>query len=176
MSSGADRLSDGRREHHHPHLVRCGYSMDQSQRRLKVWSGPSDQSHEGQSWPERPVGDSPGKPPLRTSGCPGRSPARGRDLTLRKRILCDPSIRWETIAGTAGIATASEPWNTGKFVGQKAPFKPMDIWALRVRLQMESRVRELALFIDLRIDRELRGCDHAALKPSLGGRHGSRPP
>ena len=39
-----------------------------------------------------------------------------------------------------------EPWNKGKIVGQKAPFKVKDIWALRVRLQMESRVRELALF------------------------------
>jgi len=28
---------------------------------------------------------------------------------------------------------------------KKAPFKLKDIWALRVRLQMESRVRELAL-------------------------------
>jgi hypothetical protein len=40
-----------------------------------------------------------------------------------------------------------EPWNKGKIVGQKAPFKVKDIWALRVRLQLEDRVRELALFI-----------------------------
>ena len=39
-----------------------------------------------------------------------------------------------------------EPWNKGKIVGQKAPFKLKDIWALRVRLQMANRVRELALF------------------------------
>ena len=43
-------------------------------------------------------------------------------------------------------ATYREPWNKGKIVGQKAPFKLRDIWALRVRLQMENRVRELALF------------------------------
>jgi hypothetical protein len=48
--------------------------------------------------------------------------------------------------GTAGTATHGEPWNQGKIVGQKAPFKLKDIWALRVRLQMEGRVRELALF------------------------------
>lgn len=47
---------------------------------------------------------------------------------------------------TAGNANHREPWNKGKIVGQKAPFKPKDIWALRVRLQMEGRVRELALF------------------------------
>jgi integrase len=56
-----------------------------------------------------------------------------------------------------------EPWNKGKIVGQKAPFKLKDIWALRVRLQMESRVRELALF-NLGIDSKLRGCDLVGLK------------
>lgn len=38
-----------------------------------------------------------------------------------------------------------------------------DIWALRVRLQMEGRVRELALF-NLGIDSKLRGCDLVNLK------------
>jgi len=46
-----------------------------------------------------------------------------------------------------------------------APFKLKlkDIWALRIRLQMEGRVRELALF-NLGIDSKLRGCDLVALK------------
>ena len=65
--------------------------------------------------------------------------------------------------GTAGNATHREPWNKGKIVGQKAPFKPKDIWALRVRFQMEHRVRELALF-NLGIDSKLRGCDLVALR------------
>jgi hypothetical protein len=30
---------------------------------------------------------------------------------------------------------AQEPWNKGKLIGQKAPFKPNEIWAIRVRLQ-----------------------------------------
>lgn len=60
-------------------------------------------------------------------------------------------------------AARREPWNKGKIVGQKAPFKLKDIWALRVRLQMEHRVRELALF-NLGIDSKLRGCDLVALK------------
>ena len=55
------------------------------------------------------------------------------------------------------------PWNKGKIVGQKAPFKLKDIWALRVRLQMQGRVRELALF-NLGIDSKLRGCDLVALR------------
>lgn len=65
--------------------------------------------------------------------------------------------------GTAGNAAHRDPWNKGKVVGQKAPFKLKDIWALRVRLQMEGRVRELALF-NLGIDSKLRGCDLVSLK------------
>ena len=44
---------------------------------------------------------------------------------------------------TAGNADHREPWNKGRIVGQKAPFKLKDIWALHVRLQIEGRVREL---------------------------------
>ena len=65
--------------------------------------------------------------------------------------------------GTSGNATRREPWNKGRIVGQKAPFKLRDIWALRVRLQTNGRVRELALF-NLGIDSKLRGCDVVALK------------
>lgn len=62
-----------------------------------------------------------------------------------------------------GNSIQREPWNKGKIVGQKAPFKPKDIWALRVRLQMQGRIRELAL-LNLGIDSKLRGCDLVALK------------
>lgn len=30
------------------------------------------------------------------------------------------------------------PWNKGKLVGQKAPLKVKDIWAIRVRLQIQA--------------------------------------
>lgn len=40
--------------------------------------------------------------------------------------------------GTADNTAHREPWNKGKIVGQKAPFKLKDIWALRIRLQMEA--------------------------------------
>jgi hypothetical protein len=60
-------------------------------------------------------------------------------------------------------AVHRQPWNKGTIVGQKALFKLRDIWALRVRLQMESRVRELAFF-NLGIDSKLRGCDLVSLK------------
>jgi len=49
----------------------------------------------------------------------------------------------ESIMGSVANAVHREPWNKGKIVGQKAPFKLKDIWALRVRLQMEGLAREL---------------------------------
>jgi len=60
-------------------------------------------------------------------------------------------------------AAHREPWNKGKIVGQKAPFKVKDVWALRAYLKVDSRVRELALF-NLGIDSKLRGCDLVGLK------------
>ena len=60
-------------------------------------------------------------------------------------------------------AAHREPWNKGKIVGQKAPFKIKDIWALRVRLQIDRRLRELALF-NLGIVSKLRGCDLVSLR------------
>src|SRR3954463_5749154 len=55
------------------------------------------------------------------------------------------------------------PWNKGKLAGQKAPLKVKDIWAIRVRLQIQARTRDLALF-DLGIDSKLRGCDLVKLR------------
>ena len=56
-----------------------------------------------------------------------------------------------------------DAWNKGKLVGQKAPFKLKEIWAIRVRLEMQGRLRELALF-DLGIDSKLRACDLVSLR------------
>jgi hypothetical protein len=62
-----------------------------------------------------------------------------------------------------GDAIHRELWDKGKIVGQKAPFKPKEIWSLRVRFQMEGRMREPAL-LNLGIDSKLRECDLVALK------------
>jgi integrase len=59
--------------------------------------------------------------------------------------------------------TIREPWNKGKLVGQKAPFKLKEIWAIRVRLQLANRHRDLALF-NLAIDSKLRACDLLKLR------------
>ncbi|WP_425348302.1 hypothetical protein [Vreelandella janggokensis] len=55
------------------------------------------------------------------------------------------------------------PWNKGKLVGQKAPLRLRDIWAIRVRLQLTKKTRDLALF-NLAIDSKLRGCDLVNLR------------
>ena len=56
-----------------------------------------------------------------------------------------------------------EPWNKGKLVGQKSPLKLKDVWAIRVRLQIANRVRDLALF-DLALDSKLRACELVKLR------------
>ena len=61
------------------------------------------------------------------------------------------------------ISPAKVPWNKGKIVGQKAPLKLKDIWAIRIRLQLGHRTRELALF-DLGLDSKLRACDLVRLR------------
>lgn len=58
-----------------------------------------------------------------------------------------------------------EPWNKNKLVGQKAPFKLQQIFAIRARLEISDQVRNLALF-NLAIDSKLRGCDLVSLKVS----------
>jgi site-specific recombinase XerC len=50
------------------------------------------------------------------------------------------------------------PWNKGKLIGQKSPLKLKEIWAIRIRLQLDNRRRDLALF-NLAIDSKLRACD-----------------
>jgi len=55
-------------------------------------------------------------------------------------------------------------------------FKLKEIWAIRIRLQIANRARELALF-NLAVDSKLRGCDLVALRVgnvTHGGRAASR--
>ncbi len=66
-----------------------------------------------------------------------------------------------TIPTFVGFAKAS--WNKGRLIGQKRPLKPKEVWSIRVRLQLEGRKRDLALF-NLAIDSKLRGCDLVSLQ------------
>lgn len=54
-------------------------------------------------------------------------------------------------------------WRKGRIVGQKRPPQPTQVWAIRVRLEIAHRARELALF-NLAVDSKLRGCDLVRLK------------
>ncbi len=54
-------------------------------------------------------------------------------------------------------------WNKGKLVGQKPRLKLKEIWAIRIRLQISKRIRDLALF-NLAIDSKLRACDLMKLR------------
>jgi integrase len=77
---------------------------------------------------------------------------------------------------SVGAGSTREPWNKGKLVGQKAPLKLKDIWAIRVRLQISGCARDLALF-NLAIDSKLRACDLVRLRVrdvAHGERIGSR--
>ncbi len=59
---------------------------------------------------------------------------------------------------TPTTAIHRAPWNKGKLIGQKLPLKLPAVWAIRTRLQMAGKARELALF-NLAIDSKLRSCD-----------------
>ncbi|CAG9191424.1 Integrase family protein [Paraburkholderia tropica] len=68
------------------------------------------------------------------------------------------------------------PWNKGKLTGQKPPLKLREIWAIRIRLQLASKTRDLAMF-NLAIDSKLRACNLTKLRVSdicLGSQVASR--
>ena len=72
-----------------------------------------------------------------------------------------------------------EPWNKGKLVGQKLPLKLKDIWAVRIRLQIADRVRDLALFEPGHRQQasgmrpgEIAGTGRGPQRASRGPRHG----
>lgn len=58
-----------------------------------------------------------------------------------------------------------KPWNKGKLIGQKLPLTMQEIWSIRMHLQTDGNLRDLALF-NLAIDSKLRACDLLALRVS----------
>lgn len=83
-----------------------------------------------------------------------------RKIRSRLRFPFQPEIVMESVSNRSITNT---PWNKGKLVGQKAPLRLKDIWAIRVRLQLARRTRELAMF-NLAIDSKLRACDLVKLR------------
>ena len=68
-----------------------------------------------------------------------------------------------TATPSTTAASKQVPWNKGKIVGAKPPLRPKHVWSIRTKLQVEGRMRDLALF-NLAIDSKLRGCDVVSLK------------
>lgn len=66
-------------------------------------------------------------------------------------------------ANLPAIRVRRPAWNKGRIVGQKRPLLPKHVWAIRVRLEISERLRDLASF-NLAIDSKLRGCDLVKLK------------
>ncbi len=64
------------------------------------------------------------------------------------------------------------PWNKGKLTGQKPPLKLNEVWAIRIRLQISNKTRDLALF-NLALDSKLRSCNLVKIKVSDVA-HGTR--
>jgi hypothetical protein len=56
-----------------------------------------------------------------------------------------------------------QPWNKGKLIGAKPPLRASHVWSIRMKLQLEKRTRDLALF-NLAIDSKLRSCDVVAMR------------
>lgn len=57
------------------------------------------------------------------------------------------------------------PCAGARTTGAKLALKPVQVWGIRIRLQVGLKARDLALF-DLALDSKLRGCDLVALKVS----------
>ncbi len=55
--------------------------------------------------------------------------------------------------------------NKQRLHGQKPPLKPRQVWAIRTRLEIQAKRRDLAL-LNLAIDSKLRSCDLVALRDS----------
>jgi integrase len=71
----------------------------------------------------------------------------------------------------ASVTTSKVPWNKGKLLGSKPPLQVKQVWAIRTKLQVEHRLRDLAMF-NLAIDSKLRGCDLVSLKVEDVAPHG----
>jgi integrase len=68
-----------------------------------------------------------------------------------------------TVNEISAVTARRRPWNRGKLIGPKPPLRPKHVWAIRTRLQLAGRTRDLALF-NLAIDSKLRGCDVVSLR------------
>ena len=62
-------------------------------------------------------------------------------------VLQQPWGPYHAIEHAHQAVGRQKPWNKGKLVGPTPPFKLKEIWAIRIRLQIAGRIRDLALFM-----------------------------
>ncbi len=86
-------------------------------------------------------------------------------------FLEDKETIMQTLQEPDSAPIGRVPWNKGKAIGPKPPLQPRHVWAIRTRLQISGRTRDLALF-NLAIDSKLRGCDVVSLKVDDVAPHG----
>ena len=77
----------------------------------------------------------------------------------------------QTLNESTITSNGHRPWNKGKLIGPKPPLQARHVWAIRTRLQLARRIRDLALF-NLAIDSKLRGCDVVSVKVEDVAPHG----
>lgn len=56
-------------------------------------------------------------------------------------------------------------WNKSRIIGQKRLLQLSHIWGIRIRLKLEGKLRDLALF-NMALNSRLRGCELVKLKVS----------
>jgi hypothetical protein len=77
----------------------------------------------------------------------------------------------DTHVDSGADSQVTQPWNKSKLTGAKPPLSPKHVWAIRTRLLLLKRFRDLALF-NLAIDSKLRGCNLVGLRIADVAAHG----
>lgn len=52
----------------------------------------------------------------------------------------------------------TSPWNKDRIIGQERPLQISHIWGIRIRLELEGKTGDLALF-NMALESKLGGCD-----------------
>jgi integrase len=63
------------------------------------------------------------------------------------------------------------PWNKSELTGPKPPLRTKNVWSIRTKLEVEGRIRDLAMF-NFAIDSKLRACDIVRIRVEDVAPHG----
>jgi hypothetical protein len=102
---------------------------------------------------------------------PDMRPAAVGRRSMLGLLRGDGGRTMETVNEISTVTARRRPWNKGKLIGPKPPLQSNHVRAIRTRLQLAGRTRDLALF-NRAIDSKLRGCDLVSLKVEDVAPHG----